>query len=99
MRLFSYGLAEMCEARIPARFWIDDGAQEHRGELIGIGPRHFIMTSPVAMEDGMRLAVKLALVTEPLTGESAEIEVFGWVVSGSILADGHFGCQVELERD
>lgn len=89
----------MCEARIPARFWIDDGPQEFHGELIGIGPRHFIMTSPVQMEDGMRLGVKLAVVIEPLTGEYSEIEVFGWVVSGSVLADGQFGCQVQLERD
>lgn len=96
MRIYSYGLTEMCEARIPLRFWIDGQQVEHRGETIGIAPAHFIMSSPVELEDGMRLTVKLQMAISRF--ESAEMEIFGWVVSASLLPNGKYGGQVELER-
>ena len=97
MRIFSYGLAEMCEARIPLRFSIDDAGVEHHGETIGIAPRHFILSSPIELEDGMRLRVKLSLPVES-RGASVDLELFAWVVCVSLLHDGRFGCQVELEQ-
>lgn len=96
MKIYSYGLAEMCEARIPLRFRIDDGHVEYRGETIGIAPGHFIISSPLELEDGMRLTVKLQMAISRF--ETAEMEIFGWVVSASLLADGKYGGQVELER-
>ena len=98
MRIFSYGLAEMCEARIPLRFRIDDAKIEHTGETIGIAPTHLVLTSPVELEDGMRLTLLLRFATDPPAGEFGEIELFAWVLSTSKLPDGQFGAQVELER-
>jgi hypothetical protein len=99
MRLYSYGLAEMCHARIPLRFWIDGEPTEHRGETIGIAPGHFIIASAVELEDGMRLTVKLRVAIEPSEDVFSEIELFGWVICASKLPDGNFGVQVELERN
>lgn len=98
VRIFSYGLAEMCEARIPLRFRTDDGHLDLCGETIGIAPTHLILTSPVQLEDGMRLRLHLRLATDPSANEFGEIELFAWVLSTSKLPDGQFGAQVELER-
>jgi hypothetical protein len=95
MKIYSYGLAEMCEAHIPLRFWIDGGQAEYRGETIGIAPGHFIISSPIELEDGMRLTVKLQMAISRF--ETEEMEIFGWVVSASLLANGKYGGQVELE--
>jgi hypothetical protein len=99
MRLYAYGLAEMCEARIPLRFWIDGESIEHRGQTLGIAPGHFIVSSYVELQDGMRLTVKLRVAIEPSGDVFSEIEVFGWVVCASKLPDGNFGAHVELERN
>jgi hypothetical protein len=99
MRIYSYGLAEMCEARIPIRFWIDGGAVEYHGETLGIAPGHFIVKSDVELEDGMRLLVKLRVPTEPSGDVFSELELYGWVVCGSKLEGAKFGSQVELEKN
>jgi hypothetical protein len=99
MNIHSYGLAEMCAARILLRFWIDGEPHEHHGETIGLAPRHFILRSATELLDGMRLTMKFRLATGVGHGHFSELEMFGWVVGVSKLGDGKFGAQVELECD
>jgi hypothetical protein len=98
MRLYSYGLTEMCAARIPVRFRIDGERSAYCGETLGIAPRHLIVKSPVELVDGMRLTLRLQIALDADGSASGELELFAWVICASQLPGGNFGAQLELER-
>ena len=98
MRLYSYGLTEMCEARIPLRFWIDGERTAYCGETLGIAPGHLIVKSPAELVDGMRLTLRLQMALDADGSAPAELELFAWVLCASQLPNGNFGAQLELER-
>ena len=88
----------MQAAHFSVSFTIDGGLVAHHAETIGIAPTHLILRSSVPLVDGMRLSLKLPIHLD-MDAQSAELELFGWVVDASTLPDRHFGAQVELERD
>jgi hypothetical protein len=98
MRLYSYGLSEMCAACIPLRLWVDGESTAYRGETLGIAPGHLIVKSPVELVDGMRLTLRLQMALDADGSARGELELFAWVLCTSKLPDGNIGAQLELER-
>jgi hypothetical protein len=98
MRLYSYGLTEMCAARILLGFRIDGERTAHSGETLGIAPGHLIVKSPVELVDGMRLTLRLQIALDADGSAPGELELFAWVLCASQLPDGDFGAQLELEH-
>lgn len=88
----------MHPARLPLRFCVGAGAIEHTGETIGISQQHFILSSPIELQVGLRLMMKIRVPVEVSGSPFSEIAVCGRIVCGSRLADAAFGYQVELER-
>ena len=91
-------LADMHGWKLPLRFEIEGGRFEYSGETIGISPKHFIMVTVAKLRLGSRLRVQIRVPAELSGSAFSEVEIAGWVISGSEMADAKFGYQVEIDQ-
>jgi hypothetical protein len=94
----------MCAARLSVRFRIDASTVEHRSETIGVSPRHLIISSPIELETGLQIVMRIQAPVEVFSksfcdGELVvcEVEIAGQVVCGGTLADGVCSYQIAVD--
>ena len=95
---FSDGLSQLRKAKLPLRFSVGEDPIEHTGETIGISADHFMMTSPIELQVGSRLLVKILVPFEVSGSPFTELPVSGRIVCGSRLTQALYGYQVQIER-
>jgi hypothetical protein len=96
--MLSPGQFELPATEFPVRFRTLTSKVEHEAETISLAPESLIIVTGMKLHVGERLtlSIRFPMLSD---GSFCEIDFNGRVVCGDKLADGQFGCQIEIERN
>lgn len=92
------GRFEIHEARFPVRFHMLTDRIEHEAETISLSPERLTICTETKLYVGEHLSLNIRFPTLS-DGSSYELGFNGFVICGDKLAEGKFGCQIQIERN